>query len=210
MEKYPGIRKRIAEAKEGRRETIYTLASKMGVTPSAVSHMQNRGISNRPTIEALARALNVRIEWLLTGEGLMDCSGPSDVELQKLFEAAQQQQPAQREAIKRMLEVMLSLSASAVVLIAADLLQAISRIQYNAHTFRVFARVGKNFTDDAAAWLLYQAAGLDCKNMYRVKKGIQSIQGGGSTIALWEVDSGRFVRCVPGCTESAGPEQVYN
>lgn len=96
MEKYPGIGKRIAEAKEEREETIYTLADKMKVTPSAVSHMQKRGISNRPTIEALARALNVRVEWLLTGEGPMDCSGPSDIELQRLFEAAQQQQPESR------------------------------------------------------------------------------------------------------------------
>lgn len=77
------------------------------------------------TAEKIARGLDVDLaELLIEGKA---APGKINPDLERLAKQASAL-PAERvEAIKRMLEVMLSLSASAVVCLAADLLQMISR-----------------------------------------------------------------------------------
>jgi transcriptional regulator with XRE-family HTH domain len=89
--KYQGLGER---AKERRKElglTLREVAASVGMTDVAVCRIEQRGSSLRPTIDALARALQVSPEWLMGLSDEKQKLSVDDAELDSILSAVKYQ-----------------------------------------------------------------------------------------------------------------------
>ena len=71
-QKFTGLGDRLVRAREARGLSQSELGDAIDLSYAAISRIETRGQTKRPTLESIARVLRVRFDWLAHGEGEME------------------------------------------------------------------------------------------------------------------------------------------